>query len=104
MNIEIALNSITAYLVGDIDHHTAKPIREQIDIEIEKNSPKELFLDFTGVTFMDSSGIGLIMGRYKLMNEINGTVTLTGLDKNTMKIMKIAGMDKLVKLDNGGQN
>ncbi|MEF9982954.1 MAG: STAS domain-containing protein [Oscillospiraceae bacterium] len=103
VSINIAPESITAYLNGEIDHHSAAVIRENIDSAIEKNRPNELMLDFSGVTFMDSSGIGLVMGRYKLMSEINGSVTLTGLNKTTEKIMKIAGLEKLVKLQTGGK-
>ncbi|MEG3005881.1 MAG: STAS domain-containing protein [Oscillospiraceae bacterium] len=103
VSINIAQESITAYLSGEIDHHSAVEIRQNIDSAIEKNCPKELMLDFSGVTFMDSSGIGLVMGRYKLMSEINGSVTLTGLNKTTEKIMKIAGLEKLVKLQTGGK-
>lgn len=53
---------LTALLVGDIDHHTAKRLREEIDEKIEQMLPEVLVLDFGGVTFMDSSGIGLVMG------------------------------------------
>ena len=52
-------------LQGEIDHHSAGPLREQIDCRLEELLPKRLILDFTGVTFMDSSGIGLVMGRVR---------------------------------------
>ncbi len=103
LKLEIAPESITAYLSGEIDHHTASYLREKIDDVIEKNSPKELTMDFSAVTFMDSSGIGLVMGRYKLMAETGGVIILTGLDKNTEKVMKIAGLEKLVKIQKGGK-
>ncbi|MEG0898581.1 MAG: STAS domain-containing protein [Oscillospiraceae bacterium] len=103
VSINIAQESITAYLSGEIDHHSAVEIRQNIDSAIEKNCPKELMLDFSGVTFMDSSGIGLVMGRYKLMSEINGSVTLTGMDKTTWKIMKLAGLDRLMNLKMEGK-
>ena len=103
LKLEIALDSITAYLSGEIDHHTAAYLREKIDDAIEKNSPLELTMDFSGVTFMDSSGIGLVMGRYKLMAEIGGLIIITGLDKSTEKVMKIAGLEKLVKIQKGGK-
>lgn len=62
-----------------------------------QNHPKELVLDFGGVTFMDSSGIGLVMGRYKLMQELGGTVRLTQLSTSIRRVMQVAGMDKLAK-------
>ena len=103
LKLQIAPESITAYLSGEIDHHSAAYLREKIDDAIEKNSPSELIMDFSAVTFMDSSGIGLVMGRYKLVNEIGGSIILTGLDKGTSKVMKIAGLEKLVKIQKGGQ-
>ena len=60
-------NTLTIYLKGEIDHHTAREIREAADSLIQLNKPSVLRLDFSGVTFMDSSGIGLIMGRYRIM-------------------------------------
>ena len=70
MSVKIEVNGevVVAYLSGDIDHHTAKPIREEIDAAADKNMPELLVLDFKDVTFMDSSGIGLVMGRYKLLS------------------------------------
>ena len=58
---------LTAALTGDIDHHTARELRLAIDEAIERDKPGLLPLDFQGVDFMDSSGIGLVMGRYKVM-------------------------------------
>lgn len=104
LTLEISPDSITAYLSGEIDHHSAAYLREKIDDAIEKNSPEELIMDFSGITFMDSSGIGLVMGRYRLMAEIGGQVTITGLDKSTQKVMKIAGLEKIVKFAIGGKN
>ena len=64
---------MTAYLEGEIDHHSARPIREQIDDEAQQSKPQMLLLDFGRVSFMDSSGIGLVMGRFRLMSELGGT-------------------------------
>ena len=52
----------------EIDHHTTNRIRSRVDFEIEKNMPKKAIFDFDKVTFMDSSGIGMIIGRYKLVS------------------------------------
>ena len=62
-----------------------------------QNRPKQLILDFTGVGFMDSSGIGLVMGRYKLAQELGAELRLCGLTASTKRVMQIAGMDKLAK-------
>ena len=101
MECQITFNADTliARLDGEIDHHTAKGTREQIDIEIENNHPKTLILDFSDVSFMDSSGIGLIMGRYKSMKAIGGEVTIKNPSPNTLRVLKLAGMDRLAKIE-----
>ena len=98
VTIEIKEDFLTAYLSGELDHHTVKEIREAIDRDIVQSKPSQLVLDFRGVTFMDSSGIGLVMGRYKLMAEIGGTVLLTNLPSSLKKVMKLAGMDRLAQI------
>ena len=62
--------TLIAILSGEIDHHCAQPMRAEIDAKIDDLQPSVLVLDFAGVTFMDSSGIGLIMGRHRTMEAI----------------------------------
>lgn len=104
VNITLAQDSMTAYLAGEIDHHTAKALREEIDETAQRARPQELILDFRDVTFMDSSGIGLVMGRYSLMQELEGSLKVTGLNANIRKVMRLAGLDRLAVLENGGKN
>lgn len=82
-------------LDGEIDHHTASLIRMGIDDAILKKRPDMLILDFGGVTFMDSSGIGLVMGRYKLMKTIGGKITVQNLSPSAYRVMKLAGLERL---------
>ena len=70
--------TLIAILSGEIDHHCAQPMRAEIDAKIDDLQPSVLVLDFAGVTFMDSSGIGLIMGRHRTMEAIGGTVIVRG--------------------------
>ena len=67
VTLESSGNLLIAYLFGEIDHHTAVAVRSQIDSAIQDKLPSHLILDFKNVTFMDSSGIGLVMGRYRLV-------------------------------------
>ena len=90
---------MTAYIMGEIDHHSAKEIREEIDANIESLLPELLLLDFKDVTFMDSSGIGLVMGRYKLMRTIGGEVKVTNVSAHIKKVMRLAGLDKLAVIE-----
>ncbi|MEG0570086.1 MAG: anti-sigma factor antagonist [Oscillospiraceae bacterium] len=95
VTIENTKDTIIAYISGDIDHHTAKGVRERIDGTIEIGMPKHLVLDFKNVTFMDSSGIGLVMGRYKLMESVGGDVKVSNASAHIKKVMKLAGLDRL---------
>ena len=101
MECEISLteNLLIARLDGEIDHHTAKDIREKIDSQIENSDCKTLVIDFSDVSFMDSSGIGLIMGRYKLMKQRQGEVKIKNPSPNTVRVLKLAGMDRLAKIE-----
>lgn len=91
---------LTAYLDGEIDHHNAKALRTQIDDMINRQRPKTLVLDFRGVTFMDSSGIGLVMGRYRQMQQLkSGSVQISGVSRQTAKVMRLAGLESLAKIE-----
>ena len=72
IKIESSGQTVTAYLDGEIDHHSAREMRETIDRELESGNVKLLILDFRDVTFMDSSGIGLVMGRYRQIKFYDG--------------------------------
>lgn len=86
---------MTAFLEGDIDHHTAKEMREIIDLNVNKSNPTLLNVDFGKIQFMDSSGIGLIMGRYKLMNSIGGKIKIINIPKRLERVVKLSGLIKL---------
>ncbi|MBP0979585.1 MAG: anti-sigma factor antagonist [Oscillospiraceae bacterium] len=99
VKVDINNNILTLYLVGDIDHHTAKEIREIADLNIDTYSPKILIIDFKEVAFMDTSGIGLVMGRYKLIKSLGGEVKIINLSPYLKRIMSLSGLSKLVKIN-----
>lgn len=86
---------VTAFLSGDIDHHTAAIMRETIDQTVESALPQKLIIDFKDVTFMDSSGIGLVMGRYKLIRSMGGEIEVQNVSAHIKKVMRLAGLDLL---------
>ena len=96
VEIDIDETSVTAYISGDIDHHSAAALRQKIDEAVEMAYPQLLILDFGAVTFMDSSGIGLVMGRYKLMNDLRGKIAIENAPKAIGKVMRMAGIEKLI--------
>lgn len=93
-------NKLTAVLSGEIDHHIAKELRRDIDFAVREFQPEELVLDFAEVDFMDSSGIGLVMGRYKLMKETGGKVIVKNPQNQIKKVMRLSGIDKLAAISN----
>ncbi len=98
MEIIFSDKTLTAYIDGEIDHHTAPAIREKIDDRIIADKPSVLRLDYSGVTFMDSSGIGLILGRYKLIKFYAGELQVVNIPKNMEKVIKLSGIEKLAKI------
>ncbi|MGN0521343.1 MAG: anti-sigma factor antagonist [Eubacterium sp.] len=100
VTIEASKSIVIAYLIGEIDHHTAADVREKIDKIITFKKPNHLILDFRNVTFMDSSGIGLVMGRYRLMQGISGSSTLEikNVTAQTKKIMELAGLGRIAEI------
>ncbi len=90
---------MTAVLRGDLDHHTAGKLREQIDDAARKVKPRVLRLDFSGVPFMDSSGIGLILGRVRLAALWNGRVAVSGLSPQLRRMAELSGIASLATLE-----
>ncbi len=89
---------LSVLLAGELDHHNAGSVRSEIDAAIEKQRPEELIMDFGGISFMDSSGIGLVIGRCKLMKSIGGRVIVSNASMETKKVMKLAGLDMLTTI------
>ena len=85
-------------IIGEIDHHNASIIRENVDIEIKSGGIRQLVFDFSGLEFMDSSGIGILMGRYKLMKIYGGSVTVLGACDYIEKIIRLSGLENMIKL------
>lgn len=101
VRIEQTGEVLTAYLGGEIDHHTAKNMRQEIDNAVELNMPTLLVLDFSDVSFMDSSGIGLVMGRYRTLLKTGAELHISGTSPQIYKVMKLAGLEKLARIDKG---
>ncbi len=93
--------TLTARISCDIDHHSAKLIRERIDKELFKVKPELLLLDFSEVHFMDSSGIGLIMGRCEVAEELSAAVRIVSMSAALMKLVRLSGIEKISNLTIG---
>ena len=83
-------------ITDEIDDCNVQKIRRKADYEIERYMPKKVVFDFDSVTFMDSSGIGLIIGRYKFANMLGGKLEVANLTQNVKKIFEMSGILKLI--------
>ena len=89
---------LTVVLQGEIDHHCAKEYIQNIIAKIEAYTPKVCILDFQEVTFMDSSGIAIVINALRNMTRIDGKLILSGLNNQPMKVFRTSGIDKLVEI------
>jgi stage II sporulation protein AA (anti-sigma F factor antagonist) len=97
-------DTLTAFIEGDLDHHSAAGIRADIDHAVRISEISRLILDFSRVSFMDSSGIGLVMGRYKLMSERGGVCVVANPPTYIWKVMHISGIDRLCEIITVSEN
>ena len=88
-------SGLTIALSGEIDHHGAGKVRDTIDDSLRRTCPRMLVLDFGGVEFMDSSGIGIVLGRYRLMQDMGGKLALRNLPPHIRRVMQVAGISSL---------
>ncbi len=89
---------LTVALTGEIDHHCAKHYIDVIIGKIEAYKPQICILDFQEVTFMDSSGIAVVINTLRNMARINGKLTLVGIKEQPMRVFRTSGIDKLVEI------
>lgn len=92
---------ITVY--GEIDHHSVRGIREEIDRAIFLYQAKDVKLDLSHVDFMDSSGLGLILGRHSKIKELGGALSVCNPTKRIEQILNMAGTDKVISVVKGGK-
>ena len=90
--------TLTVVLTGEIDHHCAKDYIQSITAKIEAYTPQICVLDFAEVTFMDSSGIAVVINALRNMTKIEGELALCGLTQQPMKVFRASGIDKLVNI------
>lgn len=85
-------------ITEEIDHHSTEKMRRLIDDDITRYMPRKVIFDFDSVTFMDSAGIGLIIGRYKFTNMLGGKLEVANLTQSVKKIFEMSGILKLIPI------
>lgn len=93
---EVRGTTLIIRLKADLDHHTALAVRETADCMLERSMAQNVLFDFTGIDFMDSSGIGVIMGRYRKVSFGKGRVGIAGAGANIARILNFSGLNKLL--------
>ena len=97
IRLEMLQSTLVVKIAGEIDHHSAGQIRETIDSEIERKRVKNLVFDFDRVTFMDSSGIGVIIGRYKQVRAQGGKTLIIRAKPQVERLLEISGIKKIIE-------
>lgn len=91
-------DTLYAQISGEIDMEIASKWRDALDFEITKNHARNLIFDFSTVNFIDSSGLGVILGRYKKIDRVCGKVIIHGVNATVYKILVLSGFDKIMKI------
>ena len=90
---------LTAAVSGELDHHRAKEVMEELDRQIDLALPRELVLDLSGLTFTDSSGIAVLLRAYRRLGELGGAVKVVHVPAQAGKVLRAAGLDKLMEFE-----
>lgn len=87
---------LTAAVSGELDHHRAREIMEELDRQIDAALPRKLTLDLSGLTFTDSSGIAVVLRAFKRMRQLQGSMVVTNTPDQARRVFQAAGVDKLL--------
>jgi len=90
-------DKLIVLLTGELDHHSAEEVRAKIDDRLDRDNINKLVMNFSGVTFMDSSGIGGVIGRYKKLLGKNGEICVVEVKDRVKKVFELSGMFKIIK-------
>lgn len=96
VNLSMDGDTLRALICGDVDHHSAKNIREAIDGALSSYCPATIVMDLSSITFMDSSGLGLVLGRYNKAKAAGITFSVVGVTQRVSRMFDMAGLDRLI--------
>ena len=90
--------SLIFVLTEDVDQHTSEKIRRKMDNEIKRYIPRKVIFDFSNISFMDSAGIGMVLGRYKLAQMLDGELEIINVNKSMKKIFDMSGVSRIINI------
>lgn len=97
ISVIIRCQTLVVSLSGELDHHSAKELKNMIEELIKNRSVKNLIFDFSNLSFMDSSGIGVVLGRYKLISSIGGKTAIVSCNRTIDRLLMMSGINKLIE-------
>ena len=92
-------NVLNIMITEEVDHHTTEKMRRKMDYEITRFMPRKVVFDFGKVTFMDSAGIGLLIGRYKLAKMLGGSTRIVNASKSIKKVLEMSGIVRIIPIE-----
>lgn len=95
MEYELCGKNLIIHLPTELDHHSSQTLKRDVELLLAEYDIRRIVFDFSAVSFMDSSGIGAVLGRYKRMQELKGDIALYGAGGRTEKLLQMAGIGKL---------
>ncbi|MBP0724289.1 anti-sigma F factor antagonist [Bacillus sp. RG28] len=98
IELEVKENILCVRLAGELDHHTAEDLRLQVNEVLEKESIQHILLNLEQLTFMDSSGLGVILGRYKVIRNKGGEMVVCSISPSIKRLLDMSGLFKIVHL------
>ncbi len=98
MHFEYIGDTLKVIIKGDLDNHNVSVMRAEIDQEIEKHPIKNIIFDLSELEFMDSSGVGLIVGRYKRIKAFSGNVYIAGAKPAVKRVIDVSGLNKIIPI------
>ncbi|WP_342432190.1 anti-sigma F factor antagonist [Neobacillus sp. FSL H8-0543] len=99
IDIEIKQDVLCIRLSGELDHHTADELREKATNAIERNDIRHIVLNLEDLSFMDSSGLGVIIGRYKQIKQVHGEMVVCAISPAIQRLFDMSGLFKILKLE-----
>lgn len=90
---------LTALVAGELDHHEAKAVMEELNRRIDLGQPRQLTLDLSGLTFTDSSGIAVLLRTHRRMGQVQGSMRVVNTPAQAEKVFKAAGLEKIIRFE-----
>jgi stage II sporulation protein AA (anti-sigma F factor antagonist) len=103
MDFEVKRDVLIIRLSGELDHHTAEELREKVTDTLEREAIRHIVLNLERLTFMDSSGLGVILGRYKQIKNLGGEMIVCAVSPTVKRLFDMSGLFKIIRLENNEQ-